>query len=268
MEEKKSKKLIWIPIIAVLVVIAVVVGVLFAKKYDQEPTKTQEATSSDSAAPADQTNAANKPADSDVSYKISDIHFDQYETVTGERMYYGIVEITNDGTENLLLRECTFDLEDDNGHLLQSNSLISSCPDIIAPGEKGYFYNGLDRKINENLSLENGINLNPEEEVVKCAVAPVDYEISDLSIVNDTLGPTISGRVKNTTDKAASIVSIHALFYDENGKVIAIADTSITDLKAGKQKSFSIVGLTLPESVAQGNYSEYKVIARQSYYQY
>lgn len=209
-----------------------------------------------------------KPKKIGASYEITDIFFEHGENSIGEDSYTGIVEITNIGSTNLYLKDCTFDFEDDNGHLLQTdNTMISSCPDIISPGEKGYFYNSFGGAINKNVSLNNGLNFKPNVEVVKASGEPVDYEVFDLSIVDDSFGPKITGRVKNTTDKEDNVY-VQVLFYNENNRVIAIEGTNVYDLGAGQQKSFDVSGIMLPDSIRNGNYSSYKVLARAHYYQF
>lgn len=203
------------------------------------------------------------------SYEITDTVFFTEKDSLGETNYYGIVEVTNTGDTNAYLDDCVFDFEDDNGHLLQTdNTMISSCPDIIAPGEKGYFYNSLGGTINSEISTDNGLNFKPTETVVEATGDPVDYEVSDLSIVDDMFGPKITGRVKNTTDKDDSMLYIQAVFYDNKNRPLAIMGTNVLDLGAGQQKSFDITGLMLPESVKSGNYDHYVVMARASYYQF
>lgn len=220
------------------------------------------------------TEAATKPKETETpkkvgaAYEITDVFFEHGENSIGDDSYTGIVEITNTGSTNLYLKGCTFDFEDDDGHLLQTDdTMISSCPDIIAPGEKGYFYNSLGGSINGNISLDKGLNFKPDVEVVKANGKPIDYEVSDLSIVDDSFGPKITGRIKNTTDNEDSVY-VQVLFYNENNRVIAIEGTNVYDLGAGQQKSFDVSGIMLPDSIRNGNYSSYKVLARAHYYQF
>ena len=229
---------------------------------NSQTSKKEDADSSDAAQ-----ESKNEKKDSDVSYEVTDTVFEHEDDSIGNHVYNGIIEITNTGDTSLYLKDCTFDLEDDNGHLLQTDDMISSCPDIIAPGEKGYFYNSYG-SINDGVSLDNGLNFKPKYEVVKANGDPVDYEVSDLSIVDDTFGPKVTGRIKNTTDKDESMIYVQVIFYDQNDKVMAIEGTNILDLKAGDQKSFDVSGLGLPERVKNGEYSKYLVCARATYYQF
>ena len=75
----------------------------------------------------------------ETSYEVNVSRFDIYENY-GEYSYRAIVEVENTGESNIYLSGTAFDIEDANGHLLQSDSMISCCPDVIFPGEKGYLY--------------------------------------------------------------------------------------------------------------------------------
>lgn len=240
--------------------------------YKEKPTMIEKgSTEADTEAATKETikpKETEAPKKTGTAYEITDVFFEHGENSIGDDSYTGIVEITNTGSTNLYLKDCTFDFEDDNGHLLQTDdTMISSCPDIIAPGEKGYFYNSLGGTINKNVSLENGLNFKPNVEVIKATGEPIDYEISDLSIVEDDLGPKITGRIKNNSEKEDSVY-IQVLFYDSNNRVIAIEGTNVYDLGAGQQKSFDVSGIMLPDSIRKGNYSNYKVLARAHYYQF
>lgn len=206
------------------------------------------------------------------SYEITDEHFEYYVNSIGSTEYRAWVEITNTGTTNLYMDSCTFDLEDDNGHLLQTDNFISSCPDIIAPGEKGYFYNGMGfgaSSIDEGVSLENGVNLVPQVSIKAARSNPVDYEVTDTDLRAGTFGyPTITGRVTNTSDEDESLFYIQAIFYDENGSVLAITGTNITDFTVGKTASFEISGITLGDDVSMDMIADYQIIARAPYYQF
>lgn len=235
-------------------------------KETQSSKSDQESKGNTESAKTDQTSKSNNDK-ADISYEITDTVFEHGKNSIGTHEYTGIVEITNNGKSNLYLKNCTFDLEDDNGHLLQTDDMISSCPDIIAPGEKGYFYNSYG-SIDDGVSLDNGLKFKPNVEIVKAKGDPVDYEVSDLSIIDDTFGPKITGRIKNATDKDDSMIYVQVIFYDENNKVMAIEGTNVLDLKAGAQKSFDVSGIGLPENVKNGEYSKYEVLARATYYQF
>ncbi|MBQ8121339.1 MAG: hypothetical protein IJ172_11275 [Ruminococcus sp.] len=199
-----------------------------------------------------------------AEYKITDQSFHYYQNSIGNYEYYGIIEITNTGSSNLYLGDCKFNLEDNNGHLLQVDDFVSTCPDIIAPGEKGYYYNGLgSTSISEGVSLANGVKLVPEFEVKVARDAIVDYPVSDTSMTKDEYGGMkIVGRVENTTSEDSSLLYIEALYLDANGKVLAISGVNVTELKANSKTGFEIDSMFMDDTVKPEQIKSFKIIAR------
>lgn len=217
-------------------------------------------------APAESTKAVEIET---VSYEITDTVFNYHVNSIGSTEYQGIVEITNTGTVDVYLRSCTFDLEDDDGHLLQTDSFISNCPDIIAPGEKGYFYNGIGSMlIDDGVSLDNGVNLKPTLKVEKSRGEIQEYELTDLSLRSGTFGPVVTGRVTNTTEKDDSLLYVQVIFYEADGAVLGIAGTNITDFTAGSQTSFEISSMGIPRDITLDMIADFKVITRPHYMQF
>lgn len=212
--------------------------------------------------------AVSKSAKASVfAYEITDTDFHYWPLLGGSYYYRAFVEITNTGTQNLYMKECTFDFEDNNGHLLKSDTFISSCPDIIAPGEKGYFYNGSSPDFSD-VSMGNGVKFVPDVTVIPATGEPLDYEVFDTALKAGTFGmPTLTGRVKNTTDKDTSLY-IEVIYYDATGKVLTISGTNVYDFTARSTKSFEINGLLIGENATMETIADYKVLARAYYYQF
>ncbi len=217
-------------------------------------------------------NEDNSKADSegDVQYEITDTSFEYYTNSIGSIEYYGYVEITNTGSCNIYLKDATFDLEDDNEHLLQSDSFISSAPSVIKPGEKGYFYNGLGSNlIDDGVSLDNGINLVPQIKVMKATGEPTRFEVTDTELREGNYGsPKVTGRIVNDTTEDVGYLYINVIFYDANGKVLAITGTSVTDLTAGGKTSFECDAMFANENASMSSIADYKVIAEETYMQF
>lgn len=206
----------------------------------------------------------------EVQYEITDNGFEYYTNSIGSVEYYGFVEITNTGSDNLYLSKAVFDIEDNDGHLLQSDDFISSAPSVIKPGEKGYFYNGLGSNlIDDGVSTSNGINLVPQITVKKATGEPARFEVTDTDLREGSLGdPMVTGRVINDTEQDVGYLYINVIFYDANGKVLAITGTSITDLPAGGKASFECDAMFGNDNVTINNIADYKVIAEDTYMQF
>lgn len=213
------------------------------------------------------TTAEEKPK---MSFENTDTNFNYYTNSIGRVEFYGIVEITNTGSTNIYLKDCAFDIEDNDGHLLQSASLISKCPDIIAPGEKGYFYNGIGANLlDKEVSIDNGLKLVPHYKLEEARGESVDYEISDIALRKDDYGNAkITGRITNNTDKDDSLYYINALFKDSSGKVLFITGTNIMDLTAGSTVSFEITAMYADNSIDFDSIADYEIVARADYRQY
>ncbi|MCQ2515476.1 MAG: FxLYD domain-containing protein [Saccharofermentans sp.] len=205
-----------------------------------------------------------------MQYEVSDTRFEYYTNSIGSTEYFGIVEITNTGDTNIYLDDCTFDLEDNDGHLLQSDSFISAAPEIIAPGERGYFYNGIGSNlINENVSFDNGIVLVPQIRVEEATGEPVDYPVSDVTVSEGNYGYlNVLGRVENTSDEEIGYLYVDIVFYDANGTALAITGTSVTNIPAGGMSSFDTTCYFANENVSISDIADTVVMAREHYYQW
>jgi hypothetical protein len=208
-----------------------------------------------------------------AEYEITITTFTHYTNSLDREKYCGVVEIKNTGSSYIYLKDCSFDFEDDDGHLLQTDKYISNAPDVIAPGELGYFFN--DGLLDEDVSLENGINLVPNFVVQVCTKgqdAIVDYEISDLDLRDGDydMGLKVTGRISNNTseDTNSIDVKIVVVFYDSEGKILDIGFTYADEMSAGSKTSFEVSTMFGNTEVSADDVADYKVIARKIYMQF
>lgn len=202
-----------------------------------------------------------------INYSIGEMIFYTYD----DNSYYRFIQpITNTGNVPLYLKGCTLDIEDKNGHLLSSESFISNCPDVIAPGETGYFYNGLGSlSTNDAVKNASSIVAVPKLEIVESDEEPITYRIFDTSFTQGNFSPSVVGRITNNTREDDSLVYVQVIFYGENGNVIYITGTNIMNLLAGQTQSFEILILPTPdENILYENIANYEVIARKAHYQF
>ena len=205
-----------------------------------------------------------------VEYEISDTSFEYYTNSIGSVEYYGYVEILNTGNCDIYLDNCTFDIEDNDGHLLQSDSYVSHCPEVISPGEKGYFYNGLGSNlIDSGVSFDNGVKLVPQMKLTKATGKPASYPVSDVSVREGDFGDIkITGRVENNTEQDIGYIYINILFYNSEGKLLAITGTSLTDIGAGNKGSFDTSTAFANENLKLRDIADTVVIAEAMYMQW
>lgn len=207
--------------------------------------------------------SAASPTAFEITYQNCSI----YESDYGSSSYYSaIVEIRNTGSVNLRLDDATFDFEDRNGHLLETKSYVSCDPDIIAPGEKGYFYSS--GSLDYVTSMSDCI-FKSTVKAVKAKNSVIPYAISDLSLAQPYPSSVeIKGRITNPT-KEENGAWVFFVLYRSDGTPITAGGTNVFDLLAGETRSFSRsffpyeLGNIEPSEVAS-----YKVCSSKYQYQF
>lgn len=204
------------------------------------------------------------------SYAVTYQNHTLYTDSLGNLRDYVLVEVKNTGTTNLYLKNASFSFEDENGKLVGVDSgLISADPEIIAPGECGYFYSNMG-SVSGDIVADGNYTLAADLIVEEAQNEIVRYEISDTSISAGTFGPfEVIGRVTNNTDSDESLVWIAAVFYDETDTPLGVAGVNVTDLTAGSSQTFSIGTAFLSElDLSVDDVARYEVYACKTQYQF
>lgn len=180
--------------------------------------------------------------------------------------YQGIIEIQNTSAGNLYLGSATFDIYDTTGNIIASKTLISSDPDVIAPGEKGYFFS--NGGYLEDIPVGNYI-LRPTIKVEPTNMEAKRYPVSGTSIKKSKYGGiSIVGTVTNDTTEDKGLLWITFVMFDENDHPIGVCGTNILDFNAGITKGFEGNGMMLPDYVTLEKIKRYEVIAAPMQYQF
>ncbi len=204
------------------------------------------------------------------SYAVTYQGYTLYEDYSGDVRDYIIIEVENTGTTDLYLDSASFSFEDADGNLLGVESgLISSDPEIIAPGEKGYFYQNMGSPTG-NLDVDEEYTLVADLTIKVAANKIVRYEISDTSISEGSTGPVdVIGRITNSTDEDDSLVWIAVILYDENDIPLGVCGTNITDLSAGQTQTFSLSSVYLSHlDISLEDVDHYQLYACKTQYQW
>lgn len=233
-----------------------------------ESTEKSNGDGSTVSTPVEDVKEPEEPKNDEEAYEITYSNARTYTNSIGTTWVQSIVEITNTGNSNLYLSTGAYDLEDSSGALVAAQTMVSTYPSVLAPGEKGYMY--------EETTLDeydgNGeLTILPRPDVKKATVDLVRYNISDLNVSNDTFGGVkVSGRVENqTSEKTDGMVYIVAFFYDENETPIGSAFTILTeDIDAGAKIGFELSGFSLPDDVTAEAISDTVVYSYPLQYQF
>ena len=205
-------------------------------------------------------------AEEEFKYEISQTAFNHKKNSIGDENFSAVVEITNTGSKSIYLGSSTFDFEDKDGHLLQSEEMVSSTPDVVAPGEKGYYY--CQGQIDDGVSTKNEINLVPQLDIKESTDDAEMLTTSDVSIKEDEyFGLKATGRVENPSDKELNMVSIGVVLFDKDGKLIDILTSVETEIKAGNKASFEASNI-FNTDIKKSDVADFKVYASTTHYQW
>ena len=187
-------------------------------------------------------------APAEEAYEITYQNARVYTSSIGTVWVQSIVEITNTGTVPLFLASGAYDLEDADGKLVASRTMVSAFPSVIGAGEKGYMYEEtmLDEKPASDLTIL------PRPDVEKAKVDMIRFPVTDEEMKDGDygVGLKLMGRVENTSSEAQSMVYIACVLYDAAGAPLGLMFTILTEeLAAGDKIGFECSGLSLPEDV-------------------
>lgn len=176
------------------------------------------------------------------------------------------VPVENTGSVNLYLGSGTMDLEDADGHLVESLSMVSVYPQVLKPGETSWYFeeSTLDEKPSSDLKVVPHVDV--EEATVDC----IRYETSDVTISDEEFGGIkVTGRVENTTDEDGSMVEVVVFLYNENGDFIGNIYTYLDgDLAAGDKIGFSASSFADVADLTAADVADYKVYAYPTQFQF
>ncbi|MBR2669992.1 MAG: FxLYD domain-containing protein [Solobacterium sp.] len=194
-----------------------------------------------------------------VAWEVGDAKALTYVDSIGTKWAQITCPVTNTGEKNLYLSSGTMDLEDSDGKLVDSRSLVSVFPDVLLPGETAYYYE--ETTLEDNAPDE--LNVIPHVNVKEAKVECIRLETSDVTIADESYGGVkITGRVENKTDDVAKLVYIVALMFNSDNEMIAQAMSILTDdLPAGDKIGFSMSTFAAPSSVNAAAVDHYEIYA-------
>lgn len=245
-------------LLLILVVCAFVVMAVGSGSSDTPASENTNSTVNS----ADQGNNNNDSVKEKVEYSVGDTVVEVWTDSIGTQWIKAAIPVVNTGDANLYLNSSSVDIENADGSLATTLSMVSAYPQIIKPGETAYYY---EETTYDGTNIE-GLKVVPHVNAEKAKADLIRLELSDLQIKNDTLGVKVIGHVKNTTDKEESMVYVIANFFDKDGKFIGQQFTILMDeLPAGDKVGFETSSLS--SRLDASDIATYDVIAFPYQYQ-
>lgn len=208
-----------------------------------------------------------------LSYEVTETGLRYWQTKSGPVKRFAYIAVKNTDSKAIYLSGCTMDFEDRSGKLLES-CRSNSCPDVIEPGETGYYYvssmNG--GSFNDATDLSNGCNMTAQFSLALAREIVQPFELTDLELsvykYFNSDCPLIKGRISNNSNEDIKSSYINYLFRDLEGKVIWISGTNITGLHAGVRIGLELKEIFGPPYLTMDQIGSYEVIAKPYYFQY
>ena len=256
-ERKRMRK----KVLAIILVLTVVLMAAFISGCGSSESSSSGSSGSNSGNSTP--NESEKPQE-EPEEKVEEVAWEEGEPVItvwtnsiGSRWIQVMVPVTNTGTKNLYSDSVTLDIEDAEGHLIDTMDLLSFYPQVLQPGETGWVY--------EETTLESEsdpakviTHIDFSEATVDC----IRFEVSDLDIRGDDFGDiTVTGRIENATDEEQTMIDVVVFLYDANDMMIGKASDLVSSLKAGEKMGFSANSFALPDSVDVNAVARYEVVA-------
>lgn len=234
--------------------VALVLSLTACGSGEDNPPAAQSVQPTASAEASEPTKEAKEEA-----YEITYTSAKTYADSIGGNWVQVIVEIENTGGTDLYLSTSSYDLEDENGNLVSSSSMVSVYPDVIAPGEKGYMYE--ETMLDEPVEGELAVVARPNVE--KATVENIRYDVTDVELFEDKYGSLkAKGRVENAGSEEESMIYVVLILKDGQGTPIGqIFTILMEDLAPGDKIGFEASDLSLPDDVTVDAVADYEVFA-------
>lgn len=194
-----------------------------------------------------------------IKYEITYKNVKKWIDSIGITWIQVITEITNTGKSPIYLSSGSYEIEDTSGSIIQVENYISIKPTIIQENEKAYFY---DETIMDMPTSDIG-NFIPHFTAKKATSIPPKINITDINIVESTLGIKALGRIKNLSDSdITTFIYIAIVLFDENNKPIGVLSDSLSDdLLIDSTLAFEATNLYLDNIVTKESIFSYKAYA-------
>lgn len=196
----------------------------------------------------------------EVAHEITYKNASTYKNSIGTVWLNTIYEVTNTGSVPLYLSSASCDIENEDGKLVKSLSMVSVYPNVIDVGEKAYYYESTT--LSDETEAIDVVPL-PRVKIDKAKVPTTRLEVSEVEIFDDTYGGIKArGRVENTTDEEQSMVYIAMTLFDEDDNPAHVIFTILMeDFAVDDKIGFELSSLSMPSDFTANNVSRYEICA-------
>ena len=252
---------------SILILLACVLALLCACAAKPEPT---EPLGSSSAAPSEpssepvpsteeSSSAPSKTEPPTASFKVTDQRLNVYRNRAEEFWGQVITAVQNTGDAPIYLQDSTFHITDAEGKSLASDTTVSAYPQIVAPGETGYYYaeTYLETESAEGLTLE----FTPQVSV--SAQQAVTYTVENPDLQDSRYGGMeLRVTLSNSAAQDTRHYCVAVLLFDAEGKLLGqFYDVPSVKVPAGGSAVLELSSYMLPDTVTKAEIADYRILA-------
>ena len=252
---------------SILILLACVLALLCACAAKPEPTEPQ---GSSSAAPSESSSepvpsteesssAPSKTEPPTASFKVTDQRLNVYRNRAEEFWGQVITAVQNTGDAPIYLQDSTFHITDAEGKSLASDTTVSAYPQIVVPGETGYYYaeTYLETESAEGLTLE----FTPQVSV--SAQQAVAYTVENPDLQDSRYGGMeLRVTLSNSTAQDTRHYCVAVLLFDAEGKLLGqFYDVPSVKVPAGGSAVLELSSYMLPDTVTKAEIADYRILA-------
>lgn len=216
-------------------------------------------------------NSGNKVVSSESEQSLYDITYENisfFTDSTGGLCGQAIVEVTNTSSSDLFLDYSSYELRSEDGTIIHTtSSSFIPYPDIIKPGESGYYYECVLMDTGtptEGISISSHLSVAPaQNDIIRLEVANTQiYDKNDIGNID------LHGEVTNTTDQTLELLNVAAVLFDNENKPIGVINTVLDTIQPGENMGFELEAYNLPEDISTQDIADYTVFAYPSQFQF
>lgn len=261
------KRYLVMPLLCVLVLL---VCACAAKPEPQESSSAPEPSTAAPSSAAPESSQTEPPPSTEesvppasetpeIAYETVDQRLNPYRNMVGEAWAQVISAVRNTGETPLLLESSPFQVRSKDGTAVASDSRVSAYPQVIAPGETGYYY------VETYLETEDldGLTLEFTPKVSEAAGEQLFFSTTETSLRDSRYGGMeLVGMIRNSTQADAKHYCIAVLLFDAEGRLAGqFSDVPSEVLKASATQHFELSSFMLPDTLKAADVAEYSVLA-------
>ena len=252
---------------SILILLACVLALLCACAAKPEPTELQGSFSAAPSEPSSEpvpsteesSSAPSKTEPPTASFKVTDQRLNVYRNRAEEFWGQVIAAVQNTDDAPIYLQNCTFRITDTEGKPLASDTTVSAYPQIVAPGETGYYYaeTYLETESAEGLTLE----FTPQVSV--SAQKAVAYTVENPDLQDSRYGGMeLRVTLSNSTAQDTRHYCVAVLLFDAEGKLLGqFYDVPSVKVPAGGSAVLELSSYMLPDTVTKAEIADYRILA-------